>query len=384
MTMPAPEAVGDSDEFTALTDLVRQITEGELAPQVDRCEEAGEFPRQIFRTLGKAGLLGLPYPERYGGGGLGYLTYLSVLEELSTVWLAVGMGISVHTLACLPVATFGSEEQRERWLPELLGGELLGGYCLSEAESGSDAAALATTATHLNDAYLVNGTKSWITHGGQADFYTLFARTSEEGPRGVSCFLAPGTAPGLIAGTPERKMGLRSSVTAQLTFSEVQLDAHRLIGAEGNGFQIALTALDSGRLGIAACATGVARAACDAAVAYARERYQFGRAIIDHQGIGFLLADMATQVEAGRALYRAAARLHDSGRPFGAQAAMAKLFCTDMAMKVTTDAIQVLGGTGYVADYPVERYFREAKVLQILEGTNQIQRLVIARHLARS
>lgn len=264
----------------------------------------------------------------------------------------------------------------------MLGGGLLGAYCLSEPASGSDAASLRTKAVRDGDDWVLTGTKAWITHGGVADFYTVLARTGGEGARGISAFLVPGDAEGLNAAAPEKKMGMKGSPTAQINFDGVRVSDVRRIGEEGQGFAIALSALDSGRLGIAACAVGVAQAALDAALSYATERRQFGLPIADFQGLRFMLADMATQIEAGRALYLAAARLRDAGRPFSKQAAMAKLLCTDAAMKVTTDAVQVLGGYGYTADFPVERFMREAKVLQIVEGTNQIQRMVIARHLA--
>ena len=280
--------------------------------------------------------------------------------------------------------TYGTGEQRARWLPDLVGGETLGAYCLSEAESGSDAAALRTRAVRDGDDYVVNGTKAWITHAGAADFYDVLVRTSDDGPRGISCLLVPGDIPGLSAAARERKMGLTGSPTASLVLEDVRVTADRLIGDEGQGFTIALAALDAGRLGIAACSIGLAQSALETAVAYAKQREQFGKAIMDFQGVGFMLADMATAIEAGRALYLAAARRKDAGLPYARQAAIAKLFCSDTAMRVTTDAVQVLGGYGYVQDYPVERYMREAKVLQIFEGTNQIQRLVIARHLART
>jgi alkylation response protein AidB-like acyl-CoA dehydrogenase len=355
----------------------------------------------VFRILGRSGLLGLPYPERWGGGGQPYEVYLQVVEELARAWLAVGLGVSVHTLTCLPLAAYGTDEQRDRWLPDMLGGELLGAYCLSEPQSGSDAAALATTAVRVKgeseagmgrraggggDGYRIDGVKAWISHAGQADFYTLFARTSgrpegRDRARGISCLHVPAATEGVSAAPAEHKMGMRASVTAQMIFDGARVPADHLLGEEGRGFAIALTALDSGRLGIAACATGLAQAALDLAVGYARERHQFGKPIIDFEGLSFMLADMATAVEASRALYLSAARRKDAGLEFGPQAAMAKLLASDTAMRVTTDAVQVLGGYGYVADFPAERYMREAKVLQIVEGTNQIQRLVIARSL---
>ena len=314
--------------------------------------------------------------------------YLQVVEELARAWLAVGLGVSVHTLACFPLATAGTPQQQERWLPGLLGGDLLGAYCLSEPQSGSDAAALTTRAVSVDGGYRIDGVKAWVSHAGQADFYSLFARTSGDaaGPdraHGISCLHIPASTSGVSAGPAERKMGMRASVTAQMIFDGAQVPADHLVGDEGGGFAIALAALDAGRLGIAACATGLAQAALDTAVGYALQRRQFGRPIIEFEGLSFLLADMATGVEAARALYLAAARRKDTGQPFTAQAAMAKLFASDTAMRVATDAVQVLGGYGYVEDFPAERYLREAKMLQIVEGTNQIQRLVIARALSR-
>ncbi|GAC1443758.1 MAG: acyl-CoA dehydrogenase [Mycobacteriales bacterium] len=373
-SLPTPEA-------GALLELTRELAEQELAPRAAEMEGRSEFPRELFRTLGKAGLLGLAYGEEHGGGAQPSEVYLQVLEELSRGWLAVGLGASVHTLACYPLAAFGTAEQKERWLPDMLGGELLGAYCLSEAGSGSDAAALQTRAARDGADYVVDGAKAWVTHGGQADFYNLMVRTGGEGAKGISCLLADKHTPGLRAGPPERKMGMRSSHTATVVLEHARVTADRLLGDEGQGFRIAMNALDGGRLGIAACAVGVAQAALDTAVSYAKERRQFGQRIADFQGLSFLLADMATQVEAARSLYLSTARLRDGGKPFGPQAAMSKLFCTDTAMRVTTDAVQVLGGYGYVEDFPAERYLREAKILQIVEGTNQVQRIVIGRSL---
>ncbi|GAA4793019.1 acyl-CoA dehydrogenase [Streptomyces ziwulingensis] len=371
-----------TEEARDLVSLVRDIAQREIAPHAAAEEEAGRFPREVFALLSRAGLLGLPYAAEHGGGDQPYEVYLQVLEELAAVRLTVGLGVSVHTLACYALAAHGTKEQRVEHLPAMLGGGLLGAYCLSEPSSGSDAASLRTRAVRDGDDWVINGTKAWITHGGVADFLTVMARTGEEGPRGITAFLVPGDAGGLSAAVPERKMGLKGSPTAQLHFDGVRVPDSRRLGEPGQGFAIALSSLDSGRLGIAACAVGVAQAALDEAVAYARERRQFGRAIADFQGLRFMLADMATQIEAGRALYLSAAKLRDAGRPFARQAAMAKLHCTDTAMRVTTDAVQILGGYGYTADFPAERYMREAKVLQIVEGTNQIQRMVIARHLA--
>ncbi len=381
--MPATRVL-PTDEAVDLIRLVRDLARNELLPRAADAEAHETFPRDAFRTLGRAGLLGLPYPEQYGGGGLDHEVYLQVVEELGTVWATMGVGVSVHALSCFGLATRGTEEQRQRWLPDMLGGELLGAYCLSEPQAGSDPGAMRATARRDADGYLLNGVKAWTTHGGDADFYKVMARTSgEPGDRhGISCFLVPADAEGLIADPPERKMGLTGSTTATMCFEDVRVPADRLLGQEGEGLKIALAGLDAGRLGIAAVACGLAQAALDAAVGYARERETFGSAIIDHQGLGFVLADMAAAVESARATYLAAARLKDLGRPYGRQASIAKLVCTDNAMRVTTDAVQVLGGYGYTRDFPVERYMREAKVMQIFEGTNQIQRLVINRSLA--
>ncbi|MEW1909219.1 acyl-CoA dehydrogenase family protein [Kitasatospora sp. NPDC085895] len=371
-----------TQEAEDLISLTREIADRELAPRVDRHENDETYPEGLFALLGKAGLLGLAYPEEYGGGGQPYEVYLQVLEELAARWAAVAVATSVHTLACHPLYAFGTDEQKGRWLPDMLAGAAIGGYSLSEPQAGSDAASLNCKAEAVEGGYRITGTKAWITHGGKADFYALFARTAP-GAKGVSCFLAPGATEGLTFGKPERKMGLQAVPTTSAFWDGAVLDADRLIGAEGQGLQIAFSALDNGRLGIAACATGLAQAALDAAVDYANERTTFGRKIIDHQGLGFLLADMAAAVDSARATYLDAARRRDAGRPFSRQASVAKLIATDAAMKVTTDAVQVLGGYGYTRDFPVERHMREAKIMQIFEGTNQIQRLVISRGLAR-
>jgi alkylation response protein AidB-like acyl-CoA dehydrogenase len=374
------------DDARALFELTGQIADNELSPAVAEAERAAVFPRDAFRLIGRAGLLGLPYPESLGGSGQPYETYLQVVEELAGAWLTIGLGVSVHVLSCFPMVTEGTAAQQERWLPAMLGGDLLGAYCLSEPGSGSDAAAMRTTAACDGSVFILKGVKAWISHAGQADFYAVFARTSGEPEgrqrsKGISCFHVPARTEGVTAASPEHKMGMRGSVTAQMLFEDAIVPRDQLIGHDGRGFSIALAALDAGRLGIAACATGVAQAALDAAVTYATQRRQFGRPIIEFQGLAFMLADMATSVAAARSLYLAAARRKDAGLHYGRQAAMAKLFAGDTAMKVTTDAVQVLGGYGYVEDFPVERLMREAKVLQIVEGTNQIQRVVISRSL---
>ena len=368
----------EAEDLLALT---RELAAKELRPRAADHERDEKFPEGLFPLLGAAGLLGLAYPEEQGGGGQPYEVYLQVLEELGAAWAAVAVATSVHGLSCFPLATFGTAEQQERWLPDMLGGTLLGAYSLSEPQAGSDAAALACKAVRDGGHYRINGTKAWITNGGTADFYSTFLRTGE-GSKGVSCFLVPRDLQGLSFGRPEDKMGLRAIPTSSASYDDALLDADRLLGAEGQGLPIAFAALDSGRLGIAAVAVGLAQGALDDAVAYAKERTTFGRRIIDHQGLGFLLADMAAAVDSARATYLDAARRRDAGRPYARPASVAKLVATDAAMKVTTDAVQVLGGYGYTRDFPLERYMREAKIMQIFEGTNQIQRLVIARQLA--
>ena len=372
-----------TEEANELLALVRELCEHELAPYAAAAEETATFPREAFRTLGKAGLLGLPYPEQYGGGGQPYEVYLQMLEEIAAAWMSVGVGLSVHTMTSYALASYGDEAQRERLLPDMVGGEMLGAYALSEPQAGSDISAMTTKAVPDGDEYVLTGTKAWITHGSKADFYTIFARTSADPKRGISAFHVPADSEGLSFGAPEKKMGMTASTTTTLNLDGVRIPRENRVGAEGEGMHIALSALDSGRLGIAACATGLAQAALATAAAYAKEREQFGRPIAEFQGLQFLLADMAAAVESARATYLSAARRRDAGLSFTQQAAIAKLVCTDAAMKVTTDAVQVLGGYGYTRDFPAERYMREAKVTQIFEGTNQIQRLVISRDLLR-
>ncbi|TXH15532.1 MAG: acyl-CoA dehydrogenase [Mycobacterium sp.] len=371
-----------NDEAHALIELTRDIADKVLDPIVDQHEKDETYPDGVFPTLGEAGLLSLPYPEEWGGGGQPYEVYLQVLEELAARWASVAIAVSVHSLSCHPLMTFGTDDQRQRWLPEMLSGNLIGAYSLSEPQAGSDAAALACKAVVSDDGYRVTGSKAWITHGGLADFYTLFARTGE-GSQGISCFLVPAATEGLSFGRPEEKMGLHAVPTTSAHYDNAFLPAELLIGTEGQGLPIAFSALDAGRLGVAAVAVGLAQSALDQAVAYAQERTTFGRKIIDHQGLGFLLADMAAAVDSARATYLDAARRRDAGLPYSRNASVAKLVATDAAMKVTTDAVQVFGGAGYTRDYRVERFMREAKIMQIFEGTNQIQRLVISRSLAK-
>ncbi|UNQ38639.1 acyl-CoA dehydrogenase family protein [Prescottella equi] len=371
-----------TQEAHDLIDLTRDVADKVLAPIVDEHEKNETFPDGVFPALGRAGLLSLPYPEEFGGGAQPYEVYLQVLEEIAARWAAVAVATSVHSLSCFALATHGTDEQKSKWLPDMLGGETIGAYSLSEPQAGSDAAALSCRATEVDGGFRINGSKAWITNGGRADFYTLFARTSDDGARGISCFLVPKDTEGLGFGKPEEKMGLRAVPTTAAHYDDAFVPAERLIGKTGQGLPIAFSALDSGRLGIAAVAVGLAQGALDDAVAYAKERKAFGKRIIDHQGLGFVLADMAAAVDSARATYIDAARRRDAGLPYSRNASVAKLVATDAAMKVTTDAVQVFGGYGYTQDFPVERYMREAKITQIFEGTNQIQRLVIARQLA--
>lgn len=370
-------------EAAHLIELVREICAEDLAPRVAEAEADAAFPRDVFHLLGRTGLLSLPFNEADGGGGQPYEVYLQVLEEIASVWMSVAVDISVHTLSASALAEFGSAEQRSRWLPGMLGGAQLGAYALSETQAGSDVSAIATKAIRDGDGYLINGTKAWISHGPHADFWLLFARTSGDPKAGLSAFHVPAGTGGMSFGAPEKKMGMTASTTSQVIFDDARLDADLRIADEGQGMTIALSALDGGRLGIAACATGLAQGALDLATGYAGQRRQFGRPIGEFQGLQFMLADMAAAVESARATYLLAARLKDAGRMFGRQASIAKLVASDAAMKVTTDAVQVLGGYGYTRDFPAERYMREAKVTQIFEGTNQIQRMVIARSLLR-
>lgn len=378
-----PTEIGDD-----LIELTRSICDKTLRPQVDDVEAraASEelFPRDVFATLGRAGLLSLPYPEEFGGGGQPYEVYLQVVEEIASAWAAIGVGVSVHSLTAYAVHSFGSREQQEALLPDMLSGETLGAYALSEPLAGSDIAAMTTRATRDGDDWRVRGRKAWISHAGHADYYTTFARTSDDGGRGVSCFVVPAGAEGITFGAPEKKMGLHGDTVREVIYDDVPVTDDRQVGELGRGVGMALAGLDAGRLGIAAVATGLAQSALDVAAKYATEREQFGRTIASNQGLAFLLADMEAATTSARSTYLHAARLRDAGRAFGKEAAVAKLIATDAAMQVTTDAIQVLGGAGYTQDFPVERYFREAKVTQIFEGTNQIQRLVISRNLLAS
>lgn len=370
------------DEQAEIRDMVRRFAEQEMIPYAEMWDEQHHFPREAYRRIGELGLMGMTTPEAYGGTALSRLSAAIAYEELAKGDMATAVAISVHNMVTGSVARFSNEEQRKRWVPKLASGEWLGGFSLSEAASGSDAASLQCRAERNGDAYILNGTKMWVTSGGEAQLYLLFARTGAgRTAPGVTAFVIEKDTPGFTFGKTERKMGLHSSPTRELIFDQCRVPVADRLSEEGQGFKIALSSLDSGRVNIGAVAVGVAQAAFDVARQYAREREQFGHPIGAFQGIQFMLADMAMKIEASRLLVYEAACKMDAGQNAGMAAAMAKCFATDTAMEVTTNAVQVLGGAGYVRDYPVERYMRDVKVAQIFEGTNQIQRVVIARAL---
>jgi alkylation response protein AidB-like acyl-CoA dehydrogenase len=364
-----------------LLKMVREFADEVLLPAAPGFEERSEDPAPLYKQIAELGLAGIPYPEDYGGGGLAYGSYLVVIEEIARAYLGVAIGLSVHTLCSFAVNGFGSDTLKKEVLTKLCAGEWFGAYSLSEPHSGSDAAALSTKATRDGDTYRLSGSKVFCTRGDEADCVLVMARTGGEGSGGISAFIVDKGTPGFGGSKKEDKMGWRSSPTWMMELDDAVVPAGRLVGEEGQGFRIALASLDSGRLGIAACAIGVAQRALDEALSFTSEREQFGRPIDSNQAIQFMLADMSTQIAAGRALYRHAARLRDAGEDYSIEAAQAKLFCTDIAMRVTIDAVQLHGGYGYITEFPVERLMREAKGLQIVEGTNQIQRLVIGRRL---
>lgn len=373
----------DLDEEQAeIRDIVRRFTESHITPYAETWDEHNHFPREVYTLMAELGLMGMTIPEEYGGSALSRLSGALVYEELARGEMATSVGLSVQNMVAGSIARFGNAEQIQRWVTRLASGELLGAFSLSETASGSDAASLQCRAENQGNSYLLNGSKMWVTNGGEADVYLLMARTSTgKGTSGISCFVVEKGTPGFSFGKTERKMGLHSSPTRELIFENCQIPAFNRLGDEGQGFKIALSSLDGGRVNIGAVAVGVAQAAFDIACNYARERQQFGHPIGAFQGIQFMLADMAMKIEAARLLvYEAAYRL-DTGQSASMYASMAKCFATDTAMEVTTNAVQVLGGAGYVRDYPVERYMRDVKVSQIFEGTNQIQRIVIARSL---
>ena len=371
-----------TEEQEMIRDMVRDFAKTEIEPFIERMEE-GQFPREILKKMGELGLMGTTAPESLGGSEMDFTSYIIAINELSKVSAVIGVILSVHTsVGTNPILYFGNEAQKQKYVPKLASGEYLGAFCLTEPNAGSDAGALKTRAVKDGDNYVINGSKVFITNGGEAEVYIVFASTDlEKGSRGISAFIVEKDTPGLIIGKDEHKMGLHGSRTVQLTFENMVVPAANLLGVEGEGFKIAMANLDVGRIGIAAQALGTAEAALEAATNYAKERIQFGKPIAANQGVGFKLADMATAVEAARLLVYRAADLRSKGLPCGKEASMAKLFASKTAMDVAIDAVQIFGGYGYTKDYPVERYFRDAKVMEIYEGTSEIQLLVIGKHL---
>ncbi|MHA4162747.1 acyl-CoA dehydrogenase AcdA [Bacillus cereus] len=374
-----------SEEHEMIRKMVRDFAKNEVAPTAAERDEEERFDRAIFDQMAELGLTGIPWPEEYGGIGSDYLAYVIAIEELSRVCASTGVTLSAHTsLAGWPIFKFGTEEQKQTFLRPMAEGKKIGAYGLTEPGSGSDAGGMKTIAKRDGDHYVLNGSKIFITNGGIADIYVVFALTDPESKqRGTSAFIVESDTPGFSVGKKESKLGIRSSPTTEIMFEDCRIPVENLLGEEGQGFKIAMQTLDGGRNGIAAQAVGIAQGALDASVEYARERHQFGKPIAAQQGIGFKLADMATDVEAARLLTYQAAWLESEGLPYGKESAMSKVFAGDTAMKVTTEAVQVFGGYGYTKDYPVERYMRDAKITQIYEGTQEIQRLVISRMLTK-
>ncbi|NDI34204.1 acyl-CoA dehydrogenase [Chengkuizengella sediminis] len=370
-------------EQEILRKMVRDFAENEITPSLDRLEN-GEFPREIISKMSELGLMGITIPEQFGGAAMDFTSYIIAIHEISKVSATLGVILSVHTsVGTNPILYFGTQEQKEKYIPKLASGTYLGAFCLTESSSGSDAGSLKTKAIKQGDQYILNGSKMFVTNGGEADTYICFARTdqTQTGSRGISAFIVEKNTPGLVFGKDEHKMGLHGSRTVQLIFENMQIPAKNLLGLEGQGFKIALANLEIGRIGIAAQALGIAEAAQEHAIKYAKEREQFGKPIAEQQGIGFKLADMVTLVEAARLLVYRAAFLKSQGLPCRKEASMAKLFASNAAMEVATEAIQVYGGYGYTKDYPVERLFRDAKVTQLYEGTSEIQKIVISKEL---
>ncbi len=371
-----------TDEQIMMRDMVRDFAKEKIAPWVDRME-AGEFPRELLVQMGELGLMGITTPEELGGSAMDFTSYILAINELSKVSAVMGVILSVHTsVGTNPIIYFGNDGQKQRYVPKLASGEYLGAFCLTEPSAGSDAGSLQSKAVRDGDEYVINGSKVFITNGGEADVYIVFASTNPaDKTRGISAFIVENGTPGLVIGKDEHKMGLHGSRTVQLTFDNCRIPATNLLGEEGEGFKIAMANLDVGRIGIAAQALGIAEAALEAATAYAKDRVQFGKPISAQQGVGFKLADMATAVEAAKLLVYRAADLRAKGLPCGAEASMAKLFASRTAVQTAIEAVQIFGGYGYTEDYPVERYFRDAKVTEIYEGTSEIQKLVISKQL---
>ncbi|TLS36688.1 acyl-CoA dehydrogenase [Pseudalkalibacillus caeni] len=375
-----------TDEQLMMQKMVRDFAQKEIAPIVEHMEETDEFPKEIVKKMGELGLMGIPVPEKYGGAEMDYTSYIIAINEISRVSATVGVILSVHTsVGTNPILYFGTEEQKQKYIPKLASGEYLGAFALTEPAAGSDAASLKTRAVKKGDHYVLNGSKIFITNGGEADTYIVFARTNPEetGNRGVSAFIVERDTPGFSIGKKEKKMGLNGSNTVEIIFEDAKVPAENLLGKEGEGFKIALANLEKGRIGIAAQSLGIAEAALHYSTQYAKERKQFGKPIGQNQGVGFKLSDMATEVEAAKLLIFRAADLISRGEPCRTEASMAKLCASQAAVKASIEAVQIYGGYGYTKEYPVERLFRDAKVTEIYEGTSEIQRMVISKNLLK-
>jgi hypothetical protein len=374
-----------TQEQEMIRDTMRKFAQERLAPFAGEWDRNHTFPAQALKELGELGALGMVTPEKYGGAGMDYMSLVLTIEEIAAGDGATSTIVSVqNSLACGITEKYGSEAQKQEWLTRLASGQSLGCFCLTEPHVGSDASAIKTTATRDGDHWVINGVKQFITTGKYADVAIVFAVTDKAaGKKGISCFLVPTATPGYIVARIEEKMGQKASDTAQILFENCRVPSSAMMGAEGAGYKIALSNLEAGRIGIAAQSVGMARSALEAAIRYAKERETFGKPIIEHQAVNFRLADMATQVDAARLLVWRAATLKDAGRPCLVEASMAKMFASEMAEKVASDAIQIHGGYGYVSDFPVERIYRDVRVCQIYEGANDIQRLVIGRSIAQ-
>ena len=375
-----------TEEQRMIQETAREFADSEIAPEADRHNREGRFPLEIVKKMGKMGFLGMIVPEPYGASYAGNLAMVLVLEEINRVCASTGVTMSVHnSLVCAPIVHWGGEEVRQRYLPRLATGEILGAYALSEPGSGSDAAGLVTSAVRDGNDFILNGTKNFITTGAEADIVLLMARTDpSHKTRGITAFIVERGTRGFSVGRKEDKMGLRASSTVQLVFEDARVPAAQVLGEVGSGFKIAMHTLDGGRIGIASQAVGIAQACLDASVKYAEEREAFDQQIGKFQAIQWKIADMATRIEAARLLVYNAARLKDEGKLHGKEAAMAKLFASEIANAAAREAVQIHGGAGYLEDFPVERYFRDARITEIYEGTSEIQRLVIARHLLKN
>jgi len=377
-----PDPFALTEEERAVRDVAREFAQRELAPTVAQRDEEERYDRKLFDAMAELGLTAIPYPEEYGGAGMGTFPWVLACEEIGAADMGMAVSLSVHVLSQLPILAFGTDEQKTRLLPSLAAGRALGAFALTEPQAGSDAAALSLAARRDGDDYLLTGTKIWITNGAHADAIVTFATVDRSlGRDGITAFVVERDTPGFRVGAHERKMGIRDSASVELIFDEARVPAANRLGDEGQGLKVALGALGAGRIGIAAACTGLARAALEHATRYATQRSQFGRPIAEQEMIQALLADAATSVDAARLLTWRAARLRDAGQPINAASSMAKMFASDTAMRVATDAVQVYGGAGYSRDNPVERFMRDAKGAQIYEGSNQIQRLIIAQHL---